>query len=112
MLRNACRFFARTLLVTLLSVPALLAQSLQVTRADGTNVTLTAAQIAAVPHVSISVKDHETPAEYDGVPLAEILKAAGIETGKMKGPQMAQALLIEATDGYKVVLALAEIDPD
>ena len=29
----------------------------------------------------------------------------------MKGPQLTQALLIEASDGYKVVFALAEIDP-
>jgi hypothetical protein len=88
------------------------AQTLQITRADGTSATLTGAQIVALSHVSVSVKDHDTPAQYDGVPLAEVLKVAGIETGKMKGPQMAQALLIEASDGYKVVFALAEVDSD
>jgi hypothetical protein len=30
----------------------------------------------------------------------------------MKGPQMTQVLLIEAADSYKVVFALAELDPD
>ena len=30
----------------------------------------------------------------------------------MKGPQLTQALLVEAADGYKVVFALAELDPD
>jgi hypothetical protein len=98
----------------LLSVlaPALCAQSLQVMRADGTSTTLTAAQIAALPHVTINTKDHDTPAEFEGVPVAEVLKLAGVEVGKMKGPQMTQALLIEAADGYKVVFALAEFDPD
>ena len=32
--------------------------------------------------------------------------------GAMRGPQLSQALLVEASDGYKVVFALAEIDPD
>ena len=29
----------------------------------------------------------------------------------MKGPWLTQGLLIEASDGYKVLFALAEIDP-
>jgi hypothetical protein len=87
-------------------------QSLQVTRADGTSTALTAAQITAVPHVSVNVKDHEAPAQFDGVPLAAVLRLAGVEIGKMKGPQMAQVLLVEAADGYKVVFALSELDPD
>jgi hypothetical protein len=100
-------------LVALALTPALLAQSLQVTRADGTSATLTAAQVAALPHVSVNVQDHETPAQFDGVALSAVLRLAGVEVGgKMKGPQLTQALLIEAADGYKVVFALAEIDPD
>ena len=93
-------------------VPGALAQSLQVIRADGTSTTLSATQIAALPHVSINVTDHDTPAQFDGVPLAAVLKLAGVELGKMKGPQLTQALLIDAADSYKVVFALAEIDPD
>ena len=111
------RFPGRTLylpvVVLVLAVaPALDAQSLEITRADGTSTSLTAAQIAALPHVTINTKDHDTPAQFGGVTLAEMLKLAGVETGKMKGPQMTQALLVEAADGYKVVFALAELDPD
>lgn len=96
-----------------LLAPAMLAQTVKVTRADGALAALTAAQIAALPHVSVSLKDHDTQAQFDGVPLAEVLKLAGVEAaGKMKGPQLTQALLIEASDGCKVVCALAEIDPD
>ena len=95
------------------TAPVLCAQSLQVTRADGTVTTLTAAQIAALPHVSVNVKDHETPAQFDGVPLSAVLKLAGVEMGtQMKGPQLTQAMLVEAADGYKVVFALAEVDPN
>ena len=73
---------------------------------------MTAAQIAALPQVSVNVKDHDTAAQFEGVPLADVLKLAGVETGKMKRPQMAEALLFEAADGYKVVFALSEVDPD
>ena len=93
--------------------PAMVAQSLQIVRADGTSATLTAAQIAAAPHVSVNVKDHDTPAQFEGVPLSAVLKLAGVEIGgKMKGPQLTQVVLVEAADGYKVVFALAEVDPD
>lgn len=109
--RGSTRYLPIVALV-LAVAPALYAQSLEVTRADATSTTLTAAQIAALPHVTINTKDHDTPAQFAGVPLAEILKLAGVETGKMKGPQMTQALLVEAADGYKVVFALAELDPD
>ena len=45
--------------------------------------------------------------------MLAVLALAGVETGgKMKGPQLTQALLIEAADGYKVVFALAELDPE
>ena len=98
--------------VCLLSSVSALAQSLQVTRADGTATTVTAAQIAALPQLSVNANDHDTPAVFEGVSLADVLKLGGVETGKMKGPQMTQALLLEAADGYKVVFALAEIDPD
>lgn len=112
-MRRHCVSLAVALLGCLLAVPALRAQSIQVTRADGTVTSLTAAQIAAMPHVSVNVKDHEVPAQFDGVALAAVLKLAGVvPEGKMKGPQMTQALLVEASDGYKVVFALAEIDPD
>ena len=51
----------------------LCAQSLQVTRGYGTSATLTAAQITALPHVSVNVKDHDTPAQFEGVPLSAVL---------------------------------------
>jgi hypothetical protein len=41
-----------------------------------------------------------------------VLALAGIQLGDtLRGPRMAEALLVEAGDGYKVVFALAEVDP-
>lgn len=93
--------------------PGLGAQSLQVTRADGTSATLTAAQISALPHVSVNMKDHDTPVQFEGVLVSAVLSAAGVELGStMRGPRLSEALLVEAADHYKVVFALAEFDPD
>ncbi len=71
------------------------------------------ADIEKMPHVSVAVKDHDgSAATYEGVLLAELLKSAGAATGeKMRGPTMVSYLLAEAKDGYRVIFALAELDP-
>ncbi len=96
----------------LLAVPGLLAQTLQVVTADGHSTTLTAAQIAALPHVTSNVHDHDVPTQFEGVPLSALLSTAGVQLGdKLRGARMTEALLVEAADGYRVVFALAEVDP-
>jgi hypothetical protein len=87
-------------------------QSLQIIDAAGHATTVTAAQIVSLPHVTVNVKDHDTAALFDGVPLATVLSSAGIQLGdKLRGPRLTEVLLVEATDGYKVAFALAEVDP-
>jgi hypothetical protein len=88
------------------------AQTLQVFDAEGHSTMMTAQQLAKSPRVSVNVRDHDTPAQFEGVPLASVLSAVGIQLGdKMKGPRLTETLLVEASDGYKVVFALAELDP-
>jgi hypothetical protein len=88
------------------------AQTVQVIDAAGHSTTITAAQIASAPHVTVNVRDHDTPAQFEGVPLTTLLSTAGIQLGdKLRGPRMTEVLLVEAADGYKVVFALAEVDP-
>jgi hypothetical protein len=95
-----------------LCLPTLCAQTLQVVGTGGKTITLSAAQITALPHVKASVQDHGTTSEFDGIPLAEVLAAAGVKLGdSMRGPRMTEAVLMEAADNYKVVFALAEVDP-
>ncbi len=44
--------------------------------------------------------------------MAPLLATAGIQLGDaLRGPRMSEVLLVEAADGYKVVFALAEVDP-
>jgi len=74
---------------------------------------LSLADIAAFPGQTIHVTDEKgNPAEYAGVPVAEILQKAGAPLGKnLKGPNMAVGLIASAPDGYRVLFSLAEFDP-
>jgi DMSO/TMAO reductase YedYZ molybdopterin-dependent catalytic subunit len=50
---------------------------------------------------------------YSGVILATILQKAGVTLGKdLKGENLTKYLLAEASDGYQVTFALAELDKD
>jgi DMSO/TMAO reductase YedYZ molybdopterin-dependent catalytic subunit len=54
-------------------------------------------------------KDHT----YTGVLLATILQKAGVTLGKeLKGENLTKYITVEASDGYQVIFALAELDKD
>jgi DMSO/TMAO reductase YedYZ molybdopterin-dependent catalytic subunit len=54
-------------------------------------------------------KDHI----YSGVVLSEILQKAGVTLGKdLRGKNLTKFVQVEASDGYQVVFALAELDKD
>ncbi len=54
-------------------------------------------------------KDHT----YSGVILSTILQKAGVTLGKdLRGKNLTKYVQVEATDGYQVVFALAELDKD
>jgi hypothetical protein len=96
----------------LLFVSGLIAQTLQVVNTGAHATTLTAAQIANAPHVAVEAHDHAGAAHFEGVPLSAVLSLAGVQLGDtLRGTRMAEALLVEASDGYEVVFALAEVDP-
>lgn len=100
------------LFVVGLSASILSAQTLQIVDAKGHSTNFTAAQIGNLPHITIEAHDHEGDAQFDGVTLSTLLPAAGIPLGDtLRGPRMAEVLLVSAADGYKVTFALAEIDP-
>ena len=76
--------------------------------------TLTAADLAALPHREQTTTDKEGKKHvYRGVALRDVLHLAGAPAGKaIHGPVLAQAVLATAADGYQVVFALPEIDAD
>jgi len=86
--------------------------TLQVINVEGHSTSFTAEQIAKLPHVTVSTRDHDSPAQFEGVPLSVVLTTAGIHLGdSLHGSRLTETLVVGATDGYKVVFALAEVDP-
>src|SRR6516165_159095 len=79
------------------------ASSLTVLNEAGKTTAMTAEDFAKLPRQTLKVKDRTGAAVvYEGVSLAEVLRSAGVVLGKeLKGPLLANALLVEATDGYR-----------
>jgi len=75
---------------------------------------LSEVDLQALPRTRLAVTDEKgTPVTYDGVPVVELLRRAGVPLGKqLRGPQMKLYVIVNAADGYRVVFALAEFDPD
>lgn len=90
-----------------------LAQELKVQTEDGATKTLTAADLSALPHRVLEVKDHDgKPLKFDAIPLKAVLEKAGVPLGdSLRGKRMASCLLVQAADGYSAVIALPEIEP-
>ena len=69
--------------------------------------------LAAMPRTKVTAKEHDITATYEGVTLTEILQKAGAPLGKqLHGKALASYVLVTARDGYRVVFALPELDPD
>jgi ABC-type transport system substrate-binding protein len=63
-------------------------------------------------HVKVQATAHDVSATFEGVAVKTVLEKAGIAFGEgMRGKRLASCLLVEAADGYKVVIALPEMDP-
>jgi hypothetical protein len=76
--------------------------------------TLTLSDLAAMPRTKITVKLPDgRGVVHEGVLVAELLKRAGAPLGKaLRGDAMASYVVASATDGYRVVFSLAELDPE
>ena len=87
--------------------------ALSVTGEVKTPLKLTLAEIESMPAQKISARDHDgSTADYEGVPLHEILAHAGVPQGQsLRGDALQLCVLVKASDGYKVAFALAELDP-
>jgi DMSO/TMAO reductase YedYZ molybdopterin-dependent catalytic subunit len=70
-------------------------------------------QLAKLPRQTVRAKGHDgVEAQFEGVPLIEILAKAGVATGQaLRGPAMSQYVIVEAADGYRAAFAVAELDP-
>lgn len=72
-------------------------------------------EFRALPHVTIKVHNGHSNADetYSGVLLAALLAKVNAPTGhELRGESMTCYVVATGTDGYSVVLSLAEVDPD
>lgn len=87
--------------------------SFEVVNEAGKVTRLTMTQLDKLPRTELVIKDRKgDEVQYVGVTLNEVLKEAGVATGsELKGKHLANYLLVEAADKYRVVFSLPEIDP-
>jgi DMSO/TMAO reductase YedYZ molybdopterin-dependent catalytic subunit len=87
--------------------------SLRISGEVGRQLTLGAEELAKLPRRSVRAKDHSgRESEFEGVPLVEALKQAGVKFGEeLRGKNLELYLVVEAADGYRAVFALPELDP-
>jgi DMSO/TMAO reductase YedYZ molybdopterin-dependent catalytic subunit len=78
----------------------------------GKLVPLSAQEWAKLPRSKVEVKGKDdVTARYEGVSLAEVLRVAGVSFDEHPRGRAAAYVVVEGSDGYRAVLALAEVDP-
>lgn len=96
------------------SKPTVPSTLLKIQGLDGNSVTLSPEEFAALPHKTVSVFNSHSKAneQYAGVPLTDLLAKVGVPRGEqVKGKVFLTGIVAEGTDHYKVLYALAEVDP-
>ncbi len=72
---------------------------------------MTLSELDALPRVKVGATEHGAPHVFEGALLADVLAKVGAPAGKaIRGKELADVVVVEARDGYKVVLDLAGTD--
>jgi DMSO/TMAO reductase YedYZ molybdopterin-dependent catalytic subunit len=73
---------------------------------------LDAAALQKLPRRAFDASEHGHAAHFEGVALADVLRVAGAPIGEaLRGKNLALYVRVSASDGYRAVFALAELDP-
>jgi len=74
--------------------------------------TVSAADLVAMPRTRVTALAHDQQTTYEGVSMRELLTRAGVPAGEaLRGKELATAILVSGADGYRVVFGVAEFDP-
>jgi hypothetical protein len=88
------------------------AQSLGLSGLSGSTTVIDMAAIKAMPHRTVSAAIHGLSGAYARVPLSLLLARVNAPGGEtLRGPAMADVVVVKACDGYRVVLTLPDMDP-
>jgi DMSO/TMAO reductase YedYZ molybdopterin-dependent catalytic subunit len=86
--------------------------SLRVSGDVATVLSLTAADLQAMPRTKVEIKEQARAVTYEGVLVRDILQRAGVPTGAdLRGDVLASYVVASAPDDYQVVFSIAELDP-
>jgi DMSO/TMAO reductase YedYZ molybdopterin-dependent catalytic subunit len=76
--------------------------------------TFSSADLKVLAHITVALHNSHTNADetYSGVRLADLLGKLDVPLGsELRGKALANYVVATGSDGYKAVLALAEVDP-
>lgn len=105
--------FALSLLLVAPAARAQQAPAVSVTGAVTAPLTLTARELATMPRASVQTESNGIATTYEGVWLAEVLRRAGVPMGSgLRGAALATYVVASASDGYRVVFSIGEIDQE
>jgi hypothetical protein len=83
-----------------------------VTGEDGKTLALSAQDLDALPQASASIRHDGKTYGFKGALLYEVLKKVGAPLEKeMRGAALSDVVVLTATDGYTVTLALSDLEP-
>src|SRR5262245_28184082 len=88
------------------------ATRLEISGAGGATLSLSVAELKAMPRTTLRVggQNGQAAQVYEGVALGELLRRAGApQGGDVGGPWMAAYVTAGATDGYRATFSLAEL---
>ena len=88
------------------------APAIAVSGIDAASQELDAAALAKLPQHSVHAEAHGHALDCTGANLIDVVAAAGAPSGeKLRGKNLEYVVRVSASDGYRVVFALAELDP-
>jgi DMSO/TMAO reductase YedYZ molybdopterin-dependent catalytic subunit len=67
--------------------------------------------LSGLPRDTVTATFHSASARpYSGVSLRRLLERAGLPAGRLRGPVLAQYMVVEARDGYRVSFGVSDLD--
>ena len=102
------------ILVSVIGIQGLFAQTLSVTGEVKTPLSLTLSDFQSLERTEVTAKDRDGKEHrYAGVPLTAILRKAGVTLGgELRGENLSKYMIAKAGDGYEVLFSLAEVDAE
>jgi hypothetical protein len=106
------RFLFALLIALILAAVVVQCQQLTIQTAIGKQTVLSKRDLGSLPITTVTTGSSDAPVTFVGVSVRALLEKAGVSFGEaLRGKRLASCLVVEAADGYRVVIALPELDP-